>query len=220
MDILYDKEKLCKVFYDFYKATGIECQILLRGDKQSDYQGYWKNCGYCGMLQKSKSASSQCYNSNRKLIQRCKRTGKVESGICYAGLIDTCIPVFCEGEIIAFILFGRMRRGDDFSKVAPLIKKYKLDHKKMEKLYKKLDIYDEEKVKSIAGVAAMLASYAMSEKIVRKGYNSQIEKAKKYIWENVEKRINVKDISENINMSKSVIYREFKKCFGMTVMNI
>jgi len=216
MDIRYDKDKLSKALSDFNNATKINCRILGTDYKPLVPSTYVNN-RYCAFIQESPERNCLCLQSDEMLLEQCRQTKTMQMHICHAGLMDIGVPVLYNDEIIAYLILGQMKSETDFSKIIPLISKSDLSISEMQKSYQQLEFYNDKKVQSIANIASMLAKYIMTENIISPNLNRNIEKAKAYISANLEKRLNVQDISEHINVSKSVIYKSFHELFGCTV---
>jgi AraC-like DNA-binding protein len=63
----------------------------------------------------------------------------------------------------------------------------------------------------------MLASYLVSEKIIKVVKNDNLERAREYIESNLSGNLSIEHISKATNISRSVLYRNFSYHHGMTV---
>ena len=216
MNIRYDKDKLSNALTDFNNATKINCRIL-GTDYQSLVPETYINNRYCASIQENNEGHCLCIQSDETLLEKCCQTKTMQMHICHAGLMDVVVPILYNDEIIAYLILGQMKTETDFSKIFPQISKFDLSMSEMQKNYQQLEFYNSKKVQSVANIASMLAKYIMTENIINPYLNPIIEKAKTYISANLEKRLNVQDISEHINVSKSVIYKIFHDQFGCTV---
>ena len=137
--------------------------------------------------------------------------------ICHAGLVDIAVPIIYQDTVIGYIIFGQMKTDCDFSSLRDYIKELSLDSKTMENFYSEIDLFDSGKIESVSNIAEMVVKHILLENMLYPNFDETIEKAVAFISENLDKELSVKTISDNINVSKSVLYRRFHLCFGCTI---
>ena len=92
-----------------------------------------------------------------------------------------------------------------------------LDFEQMEKFYGDIPLFDEDKIQSVSNIASMLAKYILLENMLKPDFDECVERAVAFIEENLGEDISIRLITENINVSKSVLYKKFDSVFGTTV---
>lgn len=214
MVINYDIEKINEVLSAFYNATGINIH-LLRDDFSSISISQRIHNDYCSAIQKNNSESCKC--SDLALLEKCKESKSAQMHICHAGLIDIAVPILYEDSILGYIILGQMKNYGDFSFVEDRIKKIGLDTVEMKKHYSELSFFDGERIESVEKIAVMLAKYLLLENMLRPDFNVNIKRATDFINANLDKNLTVSYISKSVNISKSVLYRNFHNCFNSTI---
>ena len=215
MLINYDKEKINTALKDFVNATGINVQFL-KADLTSLGMVFSQN-SYCAEIQKSPKGHTACANSDKLLIVRCAKSLKPEMRLCHAGLADLAVPVIYENELIGYLILGQMKTDKAFEDIQDYLASIGTDTEKLNVHYSSLPVFTEEKIKSIGGVAEMLAKFILLENMLKPSYDLSIRMAVEYIENNLSEPLSVEDISRKGNISKNTLYRGFKKEFGMTV---
>ena len=217
MIINYDLEKIDKTLEDFYKATDININLLRADFSYVSGREHRESNFYCSFIQNTKKGKKACGYSDKVLLEKCRETKEVQMHICHAGLIDAAAPILYEDTIIGYVIFGEMKS----STVIPSLKKYiesmGLDFEQMEKFYGDIPLFDEDKIQSVSNIASMLAKYILLENMLKPDFDECVERAVAFIEENLGEDISIRLITENINVSKSVLYKKFDSVFGTTV---
>ncbi len=137
--------------------------------------------------------------------------------MCHAGLIDIAVPVLYDDTILGYIILGQMKKETDFSEIKSFLSVFSLDLNEMKKHYNALSCFDYNKIQSVAKIATMLTKYIMLENMLQPSFNRNIEKATRFINENLDKELTVESISKSTNISKSVLYKNFRDCYNCTL---
>ena len=216
MVINYDIQKINSALLDFYNATGIDMD-LLKTDFSPAGNHRLKNNSYCQTLQSTKKGESACHLSDTMLLEKCRDSKQTETHICHAGLVNVAIPLLYDDVIIGYIIFGRMKPNTDFSVIEQYIKTLDVDTEVVKEHYSHIPFFDSGKIQSVSNIARMLSKYILLKNMIRPGLGESMQKAVEYINSNLEEDLSVKTISKNINVSKSVLYKNFHSHFHCTV---
>ncbi len=216
MIINYDIKKINSALFDFYNATGIDMDFLKTDFSPAGSERLAEN-SYCRKLQSNDAGRKACAYSDMELLEKCKKSKKTEMHICHAGLVNVAIPLLYDDVIIGYIIFGRMKPNTDFAAIKNYISSLGIDAKKAEELYSDIPLFESDKIQSVSNIAIMLAKYILLKNMIRPDLSESMQKAVDYISENLEKDLSVKNISKSINVSKSVLYKNFHTHFGCTV---
>jgi len=216
MNVNYDITKIKNTLQDFYNAIGIRID-LLTDDFSSVSYSQTEPVSYCRAIQGGKEGRRPCDHSDAELLRKCRESRKPEVHICHAGLIDVAVPILYGEDILGYILFGQMRTETGFEALRSYVRNMKLDEEKMEKYYSEIPLFDSDKIQSVSNIASMLVKHILLENMLRPDLSESIRRAVEYINNNLDKDLSVKQISEEINFSKSVLYKSFHQHFGCTV---
>lgn len=215
MKIKFQKEKLEKTVWDFYRATGVRLAVL-----DSDYVDIVPapdaENAFCKII-KDNDANNHCYISDRGLLEECSRTRLPQMHICHAGLIDIALPILHNDAIMGYIIMGQMRRDIPFERIKDRLDWIQTGKTQLKKAYSDMVIYDDRRAESLAKLAVMLASYIMTEDMIKEEHNLLTEKVTSYIHEHIHESISVTDICRNMNISKNTLYRSFRNGLGFSV---
>lgn len=217
MIINYDLEKISKTLEDFYKATDINMNLLKADFSFVSGRAHRERNFYCEFIQNTPSGKKACTHSDIILLEKCKETKRAQMHICHAGLIDAAAPIIYNDAIIGYVIFGEMKLNTDFTSLEKYISDLGLDFGEMEKYYEEIPLFDSEKIQSVFNIAIMLAKHILLENMLKPDFDECIQRAEDFINENLSENLSIRTISENINVSKSVLYKKFHDSFGCTV---
>lgn len=216
MIINYDAKKISEFLYDFYNTTGIDMD-LLKPDFTSACNYKMKNLSYCEAIQSTPTGQKLCKLSDQMLLNKCKETRQMEMCTCHAGLINVAIPLFFNDIIIGYIIFGRMKPENDLSYLSGYIDELKLDKVVISDYYSQIPTFDSNRIQSLSNIAIMLTKYILLKNMITASLNENMQKTIDYIESNLEEKLSIKSIAKNVNISKSVLYKNFHTHFNCTI---
>ena len=126
--------------YDFFIATGVNLQILDASFKKLNYISYTFSKKYCQIIQSTEAGHRLCFESDKKLLNRCKETKEAVSHICLAGLIDLAVPIVNDDSIIGYILLGQIKHKNEFALKESFLKEAEVDAALLKKEYDNLTL--------------------------------------------------------------------------------
>lgn len=217
MVVTYDIEKINTLLEDFYKATDINMNLLKADFSYVGGRVHRENNFYCQAVQNTKKGSKACKHSDEILLKKCQETKSLQIHLCHAGLFDAAAPILYDDVIIGYIIFGEMKKDTDFNKYRKYISSLGLDSEKMDKYYRDISTFEPDKIQSISNIASMLAKHILLENMLKPDFDESIQKAVTFINDNLSEDLSIRSISQNINVSKSVLYKRFHACFNCTV---
>jgi len=162
-------------------------------------------------------SAKKCDACDRVLFEKCKRSGKLEIHTCHAGLVDIAVPILHHGTVIAYVSSGQIKRNPDFSSVANSLSAFPVDIEEMKRLYDLIPLYDEQRIESVANIAAILARHILLDNILTPRFDENMDKTLAFIDLHLDEELSVSLITQNTNLSKSTLYRDFHAYFGCTV---
>ena len=109
-----------------------------------------------------------------------------------------------------------MKENDDFSSVAGHLTNIPVDMELMEHLYEDLPFFDTERINSIANIATMLSKHILLENILKPNNNVVLWQATEYIEKHLGEELSIEQITKQLNVCRSVIYKNFKAKFNCT----
>lgn len=216
MVLQYDLDKLNAVLGDFYLATGVNINLYDENFEPVRVNKY-PLPDYCRAIQSLNPEQRPCMGSDVVLLKRCQAQKRMVMHCCHAGLRDIAVPILCEDFILGYIIFGQIKTKMDFSRIKEKIAHLHLNMDEMAQYYDKLRYIDDEKIRSIASIAEILARYILTENMLKPCLFSEIERATEYIREHLHESITIEQLCDATHLSTSVLYKKFRSHFGCTV---
>ena len=217
MFVNYDIAKINQTLQDFYRATGINMDLLREDFSSVGNYSYWETVRYCKAIQNTGSGRQACLCSDADLLKRCQQSKKMEMHMCHAGLIDISVPILYNDVIIGYIIFGQMKTDAPFTAVEDYLLSLGLSSEKMKQYYQEISVLDTDRIQSISHIAQILVKHILLENMLIPNWDEDIQRALNYIHANLGTPLSIQEIAKNANVSKSVLYRRFHSCFGCTV---
>ena len=217
MLVNYDIPKINQTLRDFYRATGINMDLLKEDFSSVGNDSYWEALRYCRAIQNTPAGKQACLCSDAERLKRCQQSKQMEMHMCHAGLIDISVPILYNDVIIGYIIFGQMKTDADFSAVEEYILSLGLSPEKMRQYYREISVLDTDRIQSISHIAQILVKHILLENMLIPNWDEGIQRALNYIHANLCTPLNIQSIAKNANLSKSVLYRRFHSSFGCTV---
>ena len=215
MKVRFQKQKLESTLRAFYKSTGIKLAVLDADFTSISSLPEVEN-DFCSIVHKN-DCNKQCYNSDLKILEECSQTLMPTMHVCHAGLIDIALPIMHNGTIMGYIIMGQLRRNIPFEEIEDRFDWLEKDKAQLKKAYSDMMIYDEERVESLANLAVMLASYIMTEEMIKEDHSLLTEKFAAFVRDNIRENLSVEEICKNMNVSKNTLYRHLRRHLGMSV---
>lgn len=217
MIIKYDIPKINSTLEDFYKATDINMNVLRADFSFVSGRKHRRNNHYCSSIQTSQEGKESCRRSDLMLLKKCRETKKPQMHLCHAGLIDAAAPILYNDVIIGYIIFGEMKASADFSAIKDYLLSLGLDASKMKEYYEEIPFFDSDRIQSVSNIIVLLTKYLLLENMLRPAFDDKIQRAVNYINENLSEKLTIQNISKNVNLSKSALYKRFHNTFNCTL---
>ncbi len=211
----FDTKKLDAAIFDFYNATGVG-SISVLGEDFSPLGTRRGHNPYCRLIQGTRKGLAECLKSNRALLEGCKQTKKPMMQICHAGLVEMVVPILYREEAIGYVMLGHIRMSGT-QDIKELTKELPVEGELAEEIFKTLPAFEENRIRSIMNMAEMLGKYIILENLVHPRENENLERIKKFVLENLDKRLTVQLISGGVHISKSSLYNLIHENYGSTV---
>ncbi|MBR2930674.1 MAG: PocR ligand-binding domain-containing protein [Clostridia bacterium] len=215
MQVNYDAEKLRSALDDFRQATGIEIGIL-KPDLSPAGGRTVQRLPYCEAVQRV-TGEAACHMSDEELLKKCRESKKAEMTVCHAGLVNVAVPLFYDDVIIGYIIFGCLKT-PGYTQARPDLSRYpEGERERIGRYYESIPVFSDARIESTVNVAIMLAKYILLEKLLEPSFDDNIEKAIRYVSENLDGDLSVSAIARGAGVSKSALYRSFHSSLGVTV---
>jgi YesN/AraC family two-component response regulator len=203
MKIKYKTEKVKRIINDLSVLTGMnialfngEYEVIAACDRMNDF---------CRNFQMLESYKGECYFSDKRLFEKCQKSGKAESHICHAGLCDFAMPLIKNGITAGYVIMGQVRTSmspKNFTYNSPL-----------NRFYDATPFFTDEKVESLKNLLPQI----LFNDAIDFEYESIIDEIAEYINANLQKDLSIATICKKFNVSKNCLYNGFRGKFSTTV---
>ena len=207
LGITYDLRRLEKIIEDYTRITEISLKVLDNKFNKIASSHSGERSEFCMYIQSTEEGKHKCFCSDELLLKRCAESKLPEIHICHAGLTDAAIPLIKNGEVIGYILLGRIRRKENLGFKNNLVE----SDNKLISYFNNLVCYDEAELQSAINLAIAITTHILSENIIKKDYDPIIDKAVLYIENNLIK------IYRLVLFVRNLIYQ---KIYYTSILNI
>lgn len=215
MKIHYNREKLQKITEDFSNLTGLD--IIVTDRDYNELTGCFRGCAFCRMLQQDPEGKRRCDGDDAALLNVCRKSGRMETHVCNAGLTDIAVPIRKDGCLLGYLLFGRIRNSDRFSDIAPRLTWIGDRLPELEAAFSQLPFYNESQIGSIANIATAVSAYILSENMLGEDYDIITRRIGAYIDAHLTEQLSVGHLCKALNVTKNALYEHFHSDFHCTV---
>ena len=218
MSLVFDYKKINNLLNDFYESTGIAVGFY---DSLSNAIGGSSVLSpFCQKVKSCKTARVECEASNLMGIKLAKEKGSTVVYTCHAGLVETVTPVIFDGVTIAYMQTGQfIDKEKEFSseeKVRLAEEKYGFSSGELVSLYHILPVVSKEKLSALNNIMNVLIKSLWENGLIKLTRSATAVKIEKYINDNLENKISLKDVCDRFYLSKNALYRIFSQEFNLT----
>lgn len=211
------KQEIISVLYDLYKITGF--RISLHDINHVEIAAYPKErLPICAMIHKTPGEYEKCVECDHLAFQRVLETKETVIYKCRYGLTEAISPLYNFGMLTGFLMMGQISDTKTSSEqILDMLIKNGADKKTAEELLETMPRISEDMTRSYVKIMTICAQYLTLSNAVPGEKTTIAEAAKKYIYENLDKKITIKNVCDEVGCSKSTLVTAFKKEFGTTI---
>ena len=211
MIIQYDKEQLNRLIKNLFDITGISMSVL-----DADYKPL-AHCAhpddFCTLLQSVDTENKNCIKCDKKILQKCSRSGKLEGHICASGLYDSAMPIVKHDTIVGYVIMGRVRSVHSPAQLQHIPHTDAKTAEKLKLLYNQLPFLS---AKQLSALYALLPS-VLFDNAIRIVYDPVVNAIVEYIDSHISGELSVAKICEKFHLSVNHLYNLFRENLGKTV---
>lgn len=174
-----------------------------------DYQDY------CKLIQKE--LKHKCIACDLEKFKEANKEKRPVLYRCFSGLYEMFLPLFISDVLVGYLHFGQVRAEEDFKTI---MNECSLDDyskpQDLERCYNSMVVIPKEKLILISELFLKVSENILNNKLIELKKASPEYYLKRYIEENLDKRINVKSAAEFVGRSTSFVTHNFKETHGKT----
>ncbi len=215
MLINYDIRKLDRALEDFYNVTGVSICIL--SEDFSPIDSKRSSNMYCRLIQSKKCGRISCFEFNRHILEKCKETKEPIIRICHAGLVEIAVPLIHYDSIVGYAVLGHIRGEGGAPDFDAMSERLGVGSADLAGLFSSLEAYTSKRLESIMNMAQMFCRCLLLDNLIRPKENEYFVRIKKYVEDNVFKKLTPQMISSATFLSKSTMYLTVNSQLGCSV---
>lgn len=226
--ILTERVLHSKLFKDYERAfsettklplsfhSGESLQLAQHGKKHEN--------PFCALLAQSNRACGMCLEHQQSISNA---SGKTQNSVCFAGLVDTAVPLRAGDQIVGYLQTGQVAlkkpNTKQFKKITKQLLDWgvKTDMGKLEEAYFNTKVLTPKTYQSMVRLIEVFCqhlSLAVDQVMIQQE-NSEpppVTRAKQFIEEHKTEEISLRDVAKVVNVSTFYFCKLFKKATGMT----
>ena len=212
--------KLTELLQNFYKISGMDIAIISSENKilVRRYSG----TPFCACIQKSARCLQMCLESDSCQISRANDSGDLTVYRCPFGIYEALMPIKKDKKIIAYIFLGMgiddKEETENECLDLALEASPTLNKNELKSCIATLPKHSKEKLTAFSSLLPALADSIVLNDLLSEDNMTIGQLTKRYIKNNLSKKITLADISQNLHCSIVTVTENFKIEFGLTVM--
>jgi len=226
--VLTERVLSSKLFKDYEHAFSETTRMPLSFHAVESWQMAQRGKKYenpfCALLAQTSRSCGVCLENQQKISEP---TGKTRSNVCFAGLIDSAVPVQMGDRVLGFLQTGQVTLKNpsqqQFKKITKQLVDWGIntDLGKLEEAYFHTQVLTPKSYQSVVRLLEVFGqhlSLAIDQLMVQQD-NAEpppIKKAKQFIEENKTEDISMRDVAKVVNVSTFYFCKMFKKATGLT----
>ena len=212
-----NKAEIVTVLYELHKITGF--RISLHGADYGEIAAYPEGMlPFCEKIHGIRGEHERCLECDRVACRRALESKTTHIYSCRFGLTEAVSPLYNFGTLTGFLMMGQVAKNVSDRKCAEAkLAKIIQDGDSARNLAEAIPQVSEDMVGSYVKIMTICAQYLTLSNAIPSAKPTVAELAKRYIGENVHKKICITDICDELGCSKSTLLTTFKNKYGITV---
>ena len=214
------KQKLETTLKHFYQISGME--IVLMNSNFRTMIG--QRCPYenfCALIHKSPNCLEICKESDIEHFDKTHVSEETTTYVCPFGITETIIPIKRNGKTVSYLFCSMGIVGDRDAEIADSVAQTAptLHYDAVLSAIHDMPHLDSESYEAYHTMLRILAEHIESNDIALDAQPTIGQLTKKYITNNLARKITLADLSWNLHCSTVTLTEHFKSEFGITIMD-
>ena len=219
MILRYNDEKLNKTLQTFSVLTN--ANICVFDCDFTPIASAGKLPCFCNNVRKRNDLKNKCFNSDKLYAKQCVKNKSSVTYTCHAGIVETITPIFLEGVLIGYVIFGGLKDVEkEFSnenKVKKACETYGLNYLEFLSYYDKIPSFTRNQLDAYLEILKLCIKNILSEKLLIPNPSLFSTKIINYLQNNFDKQLKIRDLCDVFNVSESTLYKIVKQTTNKTV---
>lgn len=211
-----NKSEIVTVLYELHKITGF--RISLHGANYDEIAAYpEKMLPFCAKIHSTPAEHEKCLECDRDackaaLDKKCTHIYK-----CRYGLSEAVSPLYNFGTLTGFLMMGQIAENDADVKRAERLISLFTSPKEAKELSSLIPRVSKDMISSYVKIMTICAQYLTLSNAMPSEKPTVAELAKKFISDNIGRKLCISDVCDKLGCSKSTLLTTFKNKYGITV---
>lgn len=206
-----------KILRDFHTVSGMDISVV---DREFHTLSLTRSpaATLCNAIHRDPSAIDICKESDIERLSQAKSSQQPIIYTCPFGITEVIVPIIRDDEPIAYIISSLgIEKGKEDEALNLCTRNRKKDECLMQELINSSKRYTREELDAYYNMIKMLANYIIGDDALTDENASIGPLIKRYIKNNISKKLTLKDIARNLHCSTVTLTEHFKAEFGMTI---
>lgn len=209
------KQEIISVLSELHKITGF--RVSLHGADYSEIAAYpEKKSEFCRCLQEKPEEYKKCVECDKTACREALSKRDTYIYKCRYGFTEAVSPLYNFGTLTGFLMMGQVfdTHGTTDRYVDRICEKLGDEYRD---ILKDIPAVRPDMIQSFVKIMTICAQYLTLSNAIPSEKPTSAEIAKRFIHENYQSKIGIKEICEEVGCSKSTLITSFKKAYGITV---
>ncbi len=208
------------IIKNFYQISGMEI-VLENSEFRTIIAQRCPYENFCALIHKSNACLDICKSSDVERFAETQSTEEPLTYVCPFGITETMIPIKRNGRTVSYLFcsLGIVDENDEeiaerVAKLAP-----SLHYDSVLEAVRAMPHLDKEKLDAYLSMLKIIAEHIERDDIALDAQPTVGQLTKKYIKNNLARKITLADLSWNLHCSTVTLTEHFKEEFGITIMD-
>ena len=216
-EIEMKKQEIISVLYELYKITGF--RMSLHDVNFVEIAAYpEERLPFCARVHKVRGEYDKCVACDRENFKSVRESHETMIYKCRYGLTEAVSPLYNFGILTGYLMMGQICDTEtDITKLKSTLIRLGCSDEESDGILASTTRVSDDMTRSYVKIMTICAQYLTLSNAMPGARPTVAESAKRYIYENIEKRITIKEVCEEVGCSKTTLLSSFKREFGITV---
>jgi AraC-like DNA-binding protein/ligand-binding sensor protein len=212
----------------FVEATGLPLRLAATGGARMTCCDKHHTNPFCELLAEQNKTCESCSRFKQTLTSN--QDSEHQTSICFAGLCESCVPIWMGKKIIGYLLTGEVATDkptpERFTRMIRKLREWQVDFDESQlwTAYFSTRVMSPEQYHSILELLTIFARHLslIADQLILRSENSEppnINRACEFINEHLTEPLELKQVAERANLSSCYFCKKFKESTGLTFTN-
>ena len=201
MNVFYNNKQLLDLISNIHELTGIFINIHELSGK--DIRIRDAHTEFCRTINDLPEGHIRCVNCDAEASKICQEIKTPYHYRCHAGLCETLIPIFDNGEVISYLGFGQLLDEspieEQWIQTRNKLSWYPDNLSELKTKYYKIRQYPHQKTAALTALLKIMASYVSSSNTVSSTIYTDLQRLEMYISQHYTEKITLQSLTEALN---------------------